>query len=323
LATIIIKDLALIQLKHFYLDWLSITIKGMPMILKRIIKSISIFPLLSLLLTYVLGASLADYSAGVIHWSLFVEGAFFLVLMTMSFGFLRLLNQINSGKHSPEDEPPEFLKKSRLVIALLTATFLTVAITIFVGWMWTGVMRLSLLVIILLLLIVGIFFLLSESSEVLLIYESIFEVLLFVMIPPALSYFLQLQTPQLLLTLSVIGLVPAYLAYNLLIQIQHYGYHQKVNDRMFVVRVGWAKAMVFHNALILLSFAIFAITGFLGMPWDALWPVFLVLPLGLVEIWLMERVKAGAKPLWGVMKVATACVFIMPAYLMAFAFWIG
>jgi hypothetical protein len=323
LATIIIKDLALFQLKHFYLDWLSITIKGMPMILKRIIKSISIFPLLSLLLTYTLGVSIVDFTYGAIQWSLFIEGALFLVLMTMSFGFLRLLNQINSAKHSPEDEPPEFLKKSRLVIAVLTATFLTVAITIFVGWMLNGVIRLSLLVIILLLLSVGIFYLFCESNKRLLIYESIFEVLLYAIIPPALSYFLQLKTPNSFLTLSVLGLVPAYLAFNLLIQIQHYGYHTKVNDRIFVVRVGWAKAMVFHNALILLTFAIFAITGFLGMPWDALWPVFLVLPLGLVEIWLMERVKAGAKPLWGVMKVATACVLIMPAYLMAFAFWIG
>jgi hypothetical protein len=46
------------------------------------------------------------------------------------------------------------------------------------------------------------------------------------------------------------------------------------------------------------------------------------LPIGLLQVWLMERVKRGMKPLWRVMRFATACVLFIPLYLIGFAFWI-
>jgi hypothetical protein len=42
----------------------------------------------------------------------------------------------------------------------------------------------------------------------------------------------------------------------------------------------------------------------------------------LLQVWLMERVKRGMKPLWGIMQFASACVLWMPMYLIGFAFWI-
>jgi hypothetical protein len=60
----------------------------------------------------------------------------------------------------------------------------------------------------------------------------------------------------------------------------------------------------------------------IGFPWFILWPVFLTLPIGLFEIWLMEGVRRGKKPLWGLMQFATACVLFIPIYLLGFAFWI-
>jgi hypothetical protein len=80
--------------------------------------------------------------------------------------------------------------------------------------------------------------------------------------------------------------------------------------------------MTLHNALILLTFLLFAMVTLFGFPWFLLWPVFLVLPLGLLEIWLMERVRRGSKPLWIVMQIAAACVLFIPMYLVGFAFWI-
>ena len=57
-------------------------------------------------------------------------------------------------------------------------------------------------------------------------------------------------------------------------------------------------------------------------PWFLVWPVFLSLPIGLLEIWLMERIRRGAKPFWRVMKFASALVFFLPIYLIGFTFWI-
>jgi 1,4-dihydroxy-2-naphthoate octaprenyltransferase len=120
----------------------------------------------------------------------------------------------------------------------------------------------------------------------------------------------------------VLGFVPAYLAYRILDQIARFGEDHRLEKVSFVTQTGWAKGMTFHNALILLTFFLFALVSLIKIPWFLMWPVFLSLPIGLLEIWLMERVRAGGKPLWRVMKFASAMVFFLPVYLLAFAFWI-
>jgi hypothetical protein len=86
--------------------------------------------------------------------------------------------------------------------------------------------------------------------------------------------------------------------------------------------MGWEKALFFHNALILLTYFLMALISVLGAYWLIIWPVFLTLPLGLLEIWLMERLRRGLKPLWWAMRVASACVFLLPIYFIGFSLWV-
>jgi 1,4-dihydroxy-2-naphthoate octaprenyltransferase len=120
----------------------------------------------------------------------------------------------------------------------------------------------------------------------------------------------------------VTALLPAYLAYRMLLQLKSLGIDQKHENLTIVTYMGWQRAMTLHNALILLTYLLMALITFLGFPWFLLWPVFLTLPIGLLEIWLMERVRGGKKPLWWIMQAATASVFLIPIYLLGFAFWI-
>jgi len=171
-------------------------------------------------------------------------------------------------------------------------------------------------------IVLGIFDYLAQINESMQIYQVMSEALLFVILPPTVAFFFQSQDLHRLLTLVVIGLVPAYLAYRLLVQLSHFGRDIKLGNHTVVTKIGWEKAMVLHNALILLTYLLFALITPLGFPWFLIWPVFLSLPIGLLEIWLMERVRQGKKPLWRVMQIATAAVFLLPIYLISFAFWI-
>jgi 1,4-dihydroxy-2-naphthoate octaprenyltransferase len=148
------------------------------------------------------------------------------------------------------------------------------------------------------------------------------EVLLFVVIPPATAFFIQSRDFHRLLTLTVIPFVAAYLCYPLLVDLKWYAADQRHKRKTIAVLIGWENTMVFHNALILLAYLLFALIALLNFPWFLLWPVFLTLPIGLLEIWLMERVRRGRKPLWMVMQVATASVYFIPMYLLGFAYWI-
>jgi 1,4-dihydroxy-2-naphthoate octaprenyltransferase len=235
---------------------------------------------------------------------------------------LRVLQQLNDVHQRPADLGLKEIRQTRWFIALLTAVLITAAATFFINWMISGVLWLGLVFLVVAQLLVGAVYYVSEFVKSLQPYQLLFESLFYLTIPPAFAFFLQSDEWHLFLTLVVIALIPAYFAYRLLNQIQNFGHDEKFGNKTVVVKVGWDKGMVFHNALILLTFVIFALTVFLGLPWFILWPVFLVLPIGIFEIWLMERVRRGAKPHWIVMKIASASVLFLPIYLLAFAFWI-
>lgn len=289
------------------------------LMLKRSIKP---FRLTSLITTYALGAGLVQYVRGMLQWATFIEGVIFLLLVAISLELLRSLDDLSDPKTWPEGSRYNDIKQARLVIVVLIGVLMTSATTIFIGWMLKMVMSQGLALLILGLIFAGILYYISKMNRSLCPFQIIFEVFLFVIIPPALAFLLQSDDFHTFLPLVVLGLVPAYLAFRILEQIIHFGEDQGLERTTFVTQIGWSKGMTFHNVLILVTYFLFALISIFKVPWFILWPVFLSLPIGLVEIWLMERVRAGGKPLWRVMKFASAMVFFLPLYLVGFAFWI-
>lgn len=289
---------------------------------KRLIKTIKPFRLVSLITTYALGAGLVQYVQNMRSWLVFLQGLFFLILTTTSFEFLSFLIQINDPTSKLTDLSLKDRKQYRLFSALTSATLLTIAIIIFVDWMVKGILWQGLGFVMLLLGGAGLFYVISKINEKISAFQILFEAVLFVIIPPAFAYFLQSEDLHRLLTMVVFSLIPAFIAYRLLSQLMAYNHNPKGGRHKLITTLGWAQAMFLHNALILLSFLLYAINALLGFPWFLLWPVFLTLPIGLLEVWLMERVRRGGKPLWRVMQVSTVCVFLLPMYLIGFAFWI-
>lgn len=292
------------------------------MIVKTVLKSIKPFSLASLITTYILGAGLVQYLRNFRGLGGLIQGALFLLFIVIGFELMGVNQDLRDARNWPSNSSPVEVRRARWIIALIITTLLTVSVTIFIDWMvrdvlWQGVVF----------LVVGFVFtcalyFISEYNQTLRPYKILVEVFLFVIIPPAFAFFIQSSEPHRLLTLVVVGLIPAFLAYRLLVQLKSYNNDLKSGEVTFAAHVGWEKAMVTHNAMILLSYLIFAFDALIGFPWFLLWPVFLTLPIGLVEIWLMERVRHGSKPLWRLMQFATASVFFIPMYLLGFAFWI-
>ena len=292
------------------------------MILKIILKALKPFRLISLVTTYVLGAGLVQYIREMRNWTVFFQGGVFLVLFIIGIELLRILQTLQDVKKWPEGMMLEEAKRARLALALICAVFMTLATTLFIGWMVNGILWQGLTFLIIGLTATGGLYFLARALKDLRPFTILIEAVLFVVIPPAMAYFLQSQDLHRLLTLVVIGLVPAYMSYRVLAGLKWFSRDQKYRNITIVTYLGWPKAMVLHNALILLTYLIFALIAILGFPWFLLWPVFLTLPIGLLEIWLMERVKRGGKPQWPVMQFATASVLLLPIYLIGFAFWI-
>jgi len=291
------------------------------MLLKRVLKAVKPFRLISLVFTYVLGGGLVQYIKEMRDWSVFVQGAIFLLLAAISMDLLVLLRSLVDQRQWQEEMSLREAKQTRLVIAITAATFLTVAMTIFIHWMVLGLLWQGLGFLLATMIGLGILYYLSQAINSMRPFQILFEAGFFVVIPPAVAYFLQSEDLHRFLTMVVIGLVPAYLAYRLLVLLKRFGFDQRNEILTVVTQMGWQRAMTLHNALILFAYLLSALIAILGFPWFLIWPVFLTLPIGLLAIWLMERVRHGKKPIWRVMQFAAASIFLIPIYLLGFAFW--
>lgn len=292
------------------------------MIVRTVLKSIKVFSITSLITTYILGAGLVQYLRNFRGFGDLLQGGLFLLFIVIGFELIGVNQGLRDTRNWPSNSSPAEVRRTRWVIALIVTTFLTVALIIFIDWMIRDVLWQGLVFLVVGFVITCALNFISEYNQTLRPYKILIEAFLFVVIPPAFAYFLQSSEPHRLLTLVVVGLIPAFLAYRLLVQLKSYNNDLKTGAVTFAAYVGWEKAMVTHNALILLSYLLFAFDALIGFPWFLLWPVFLTLPIGLVEIWLMEKVRHGSKPLWRLMQFATASVFFIPMYLLGFAFWI-
>jgi len=292
------------------------------MIFRTLLSAQKPFRLISLVMTYLLGAGFVQYVREMRSWSVFIQGGVFLLLIVLSIDCLQALQAFVDPQDWPKGMSLREVRQLRLVIAGLAATLLTVATSISVIWMNIGLMWPGLSLLLLGLIIVAGFYYLSQVIERFRHLALLVEVLMIIVIPPAVAFFLQSDSPHRLLTLVVIALIPGYLANRLLILLKRFAGDHKFGVQTMVIKIGWENAMLYHNAFILLTYLLYAVIALLGFPWFIVWPVFLTLPIGLVEIWLIEQVRRGAKPLWKIMQFATACVFFLPLYLIGFAFWI-
>lgn len=292
------------------------------MIFRTLLSAQKPFRLISLVMTYLLGAGFVQYVREMRSWSVFIQGGVFLLLIVLSIDCLQALQGFVDPQDWPKGMSLREVRQLRLVIAGLAATLLTVATSISVIWMNIGLMWPGLSLLLLGLIIVAGFYYLSQVIERFRHLALLVEVLMIIVIPPAVAFFLQSDSPHRLLTLVVIALIPGYLANRLLILLKRFASDHKFGVQTMVIKIGWENAMLYHNAFILLTYLLYAVIALLGFPWFIVWPVFLTLPIGLVEIWLIEQVRRGAKPLWKIMQFATACVFFLPLYLIGFAFWI-
>lgn len=289
---------------------------------KKLLTALKPFQLFSLMTTYALGAGLVQYVQEMRNWLVLFQGLFFLILTSISLEFLVLLMHVNNPEGEFKDHSIKEQKKLRLSSALTSATLITIAIIIFVDWMVKGILWQGLGFLMMLMGLTAFFYVVSKTNKKLRPLQILFETVIYVIIPPAFAYFLQSDEIHRLLTMVVFSLIPAYIAFRLLSRLIEYDRHPKSSDHTLIRNLGWEQVMFLHNAMILLSFLLFALNAVLGFPWFLLWPVFLALPIGLLEIWLIEGVRRGGKPLWRVMQVSTGCVYLIPIYLIGLAFWI-
>ncbi len=158
---------------------------------------------------------------------------------------------------------------------------------------------------------------LSESG-----YGELILAIYFATLLPALAFLLQSDSYHRLLPMATFPLTLLALAYLIVLDFPAFAADQKQERHSLLTRITWQYAIPIHHVLVLAAYLLYAAAPFLGFPWGLVWPVFLTLPFAGLQIYWLQRIANGGRPVWNFLTALAAAVFGLTAYLITFTFWI-
>jgi 1,4-dihydroxy-2-naphthoate octaprenyltransferase len=124
-----------------------------------------------------------------------------------------------------------------------------------------------------------------------------------------------------MLFLIVFPMTLLALAFYIALNFSTFAYDQNIGRKSFVQIYTWQRAAPVHHVL-LISAYLFFIFGFgMGIPISILWIILLTLPLAGFQIFWLNRITQGGRPLWSFFNVLSASVYGLSAYLVALTLW--
>jgi 1,4-dihydroxy-2-naphthoate octaprenyltransferase len=279
-------------------------------------------------LVYALGAGIARYLGTPIDWGLYVLGQIFVTTMQLSAHYLNEYFDSPADRDNPNRTPfsggsgavgEGKLSRETVMWASLTTLTILASLTVVL----INVAPVSpLLISIVVLAFLGSFFYsvppvrFAHSG-----YGELTTSILVANLVPIFAFVLQYQELHRLLVMSTFPLTSLHLAMMIVFEFPDYLNDIKHDKLTLLVRVGWQRGMVLHNILILSAFLLLGLAATFGFPLAIVLPAFIPLPLGLLQIWQMRRIGAGAKPNWTTMGLTAVVLFASVTYLLAFTFW--
>lgn len=138
---------------------------------------------------------------------------------------------------------------------------------------------------------------------------------------PAFAFILQSGELHRLVAMSTFPLIALHMAMMLAFELPDYANDLKFEKFTLMVRIGWERGVTFHNVLILVAYLMIGLAMLFGFPLPVALPALLSLPLGMFQIWYVNRIAAGAKPNWHLLGALAVLVFGVTTYLLTFSFW--
>ena len=289
-----------------------------------------IFVLLASLL-YVMGGGIARYLSGQVSWLSFFLGLAWVVFIVIGFQYLNEyfypvnLEQDQKWWRTPFSGSNCAIgigKLSRQVALWAGLACITLSASLTVLMLQNQKLNQVSIVMLGLMFIGELVFSIPTLRLVTSGYGEVILSIIMAGMIPAMAYLLQGYEMHRLLIMVSFPLVILYLSMILALEFPSYASDIKYGYKTIPIRIGWQKGMLLHNILILSSFFIFGLALVLGLPLSIGWPVIFVLPVGLFQIWMMNRIAAGVKPNWNLLALIALSSFSLTAYLLTFSFWI-
>lgn len=286
--------------------------------------------ILSAVLLYILGLGIAHYITGQIDWNTSFIGLAWIVLILLGTQYLteyfdpQVFYDSPTVKHTPYSGVSGAIgtgKLSRPVALWAGLTCYAIAASFTVLLIQSSGITLAGIVFFAIFLVAQLLFALPPLRLVSSGYGELITSICGGGLIPAMAFLLQGHDFHRILVMVAFPLTTLHIGMLLALELRDYASDLKQPKRSILVRVGWQRGMVIHNVLILAGFVILGIAFVFGLPLSIGWTVFLVLPIGIFQIWMMLRIADGAKPNWNLLELVAMSTFGVTAYILTFAFW--
>jgi 1,4-dihydroxy-2-naphthoate octaprenyltransferase len=92
-------------------------------------------------------------------------------------------------------------------------------------------------------------------------------------------------------------------------------------EKNLIILLGWKLALDIHDWLIVGGYVLLGLAYFKGLAWSLVWPAFIALPVFLVTIYEIHRIKAGIKPRWAILTFSGYTGVGLLLYTLLFTLW--
>ena len=132
---------------------------------------------------------------------------------------------------------------------------------------------------------------------------------------PSFAFILQTGKLHRLIIMTTIPIIALHFAMMIVLELPDYATDVKYEKQTLMVRVGWQTAMRMHDAAIVFAGLAFFAAYLSGLPWRVTLGTLIAVPLGIAQIWQMNRIKRGLAPNWRMLTLSAFLLFSLTTYL--------
>ncbi len=279
-------------------------------------------PLLAGALLYGLGSAIASYLGRPFNLGLYLLGQSLVTILQLaahySFEYHEPQLEVEGSRSNPYlglskalapgGFSPQTALYATVVCLVIAATLVSILLVggqiPLVAWL------------ILLLIFLGYYF--FNTPPVRLLSSGYGELVLSLVIAgliPTFSFVLQTGELHRLMLMSTTPLVALHFAMMISFELPEYARNVRLEKRTLMVRLGWATAMRIHDLAIFFTIASFIVAFINGLPRRVALGALIALPLAVVQVWHMERIRRGFPARLRNLTIAALGLFGLTIYL--------
>lgn len=138
---------------------------------------------------------------------------------------------------------------------------------------------------------------------------------------PSIAYILQAGKTHNFLMLTIPLTFLAF-GYFIVMNFPSFASDQKYNRFTFLTRLGWERVVPLHHLFVLLAYLLFTASPIFGISLSLIWPVFLTLPFALFQIFQLRNIALGAPTNWTLLTTTAKAVLGLTTYFLTLTFWL-